>query len=73
MNADGLRELLKIRPFEPLELELSSGQILVIRHPENVLVLKSTVVVTEPEIDQVQWVSLIHVVAVRRREISKAS
>lgn len=66
MNAEALRKLLNVRPFEPLEVELSSGQVLVIKHPENVIVLKNTLVVTEPETDTVQWTSLIHVVAVRR-------
>jgi hypothetical protein len=68
MNAEALRKLLDVRPFEPLEVELSSGQIFSIRHPKNVIVLKNTLVVTEPETDTVQWTSLIHVVAVRRRQ-----
>ena len=38
-----------------------------IKHPENVIVMKNTLLVTEPETDLVQWASLIHVVAVRRR------
>jgi hypothetical protein len=70
MNAEALRKLLSVRPFEPLEVELSSGQVFVIRHPENVLVLKNTLVVAEPETDMVQWTSLIHIVAVRRRQES---
>jgi len=57
-----------IRPFEPLEVELSSGQIFLIKHPETVIVLKNTLVVADPETDTVQWTSLIHVVAVRRRQ-----
>lgn len=68
MNAEGLKKLLAVRPFEPLEVELSSGQIFHIKHPENVIVLKNTLVVTEPETDTVQWTSLIHIVAVRRHE-----
>ena len=60
--------MLAVRPFEPIEVELSSGQIFSIRHAENVIVLKNTLVVTEPETDTVQWTSLIHIVAVRRRE-----
>jgi hypothetical protein len=67
MNAEALRKLLAVRPFEPLDVELSSGQIFTIKHPENVIVMKNTLVVTEPETDMVQWASLIHVVAVRRR------
>ncbi len=67
MNAEALRQLLSVRPFEPLDVELSSGQIFVIRHPEKVIVLKNTLVVTEPESDTVKWTSLIHIVEIWRR------
>jgi hypothetical protein len=70
MNADALRKMLATRPFEPLEVELSSGQVFTIKHPENVIVLKNTLVVAEPETDTVQWVSLIHIASVRRRQMS---
>ena len=73
MNADALRNLLAVRPFEPLEVQLSSGQIFTIKHPENVMVLKNTLVVAEPETDMVQWTSLIHVVAVRKRQATSAA
>jgi len=68
MNAEALRKLLSVRPFEPVEVELSSGQVWTITHPENVLATKSTLVVVDPPTDTVQWISLIHVVAVRRRQ-----
>ena len=68
MNAEAIRNMLAIRPFEPLEVELSSGQIFMIKHPETVIVLKHTLVVADPETDSVQWTSLIHIVAIRRRQ-----
>jgi hypothetical protein len=68
MNAEALRERLKVRPFEPVDVELSSGQVIPIKHPETVLVLKNTLVVAEPDTDTVRWVSLIHVVSVRRHQ-----
>ncbi len=70
MNAEALRKMLAIRPFELIEVELLSGQIFSIKHPENVMVLKNTLVVAEPETDTVQWASLIHIVAVRKRPMS---
>jgi hypothetical protein len=75
MNAESLalRRLLETRPFEPLEVELSSGQVWTIKHPENVMVLKNTLVVADPEADTVQWISLIHIVAVRRRQATLPS
>ncbi len=72
MNAEALKKLLAVQPFEPLEIELSSGQVHVIKHPENVMVLKNTLVMTEPEKDIVQWVSLIHIDAVRKRQRKSA-
>ena len=70
MNAEALKNFLSLRPFEPVEVELSSGQVLTITHPENVIVTKSTLVVVDPPTDMVQWTSLIHVAAVRRRQSS---
>ena len=68
MKAENLKKLLGVRPFEPLEVELSCGQIFTIKHPESVMVTRYTLIVAEPEDDIVQWTSLIHIVAVRRRE-----
>jgi len=70
MNAEALRKLLSVRPFEPVEAELSSGQVLTINYPETVIVLKNTLVVADPDADTVPWTSLIHVVSVRRRQPS---
>ena len=67
MNAENLRKMLSMRPFEPLEVELSSGQVFPIEHPENAIVTKSILVIVDPETDTVRWPSLVHVVAVRRR------
>jgi hypothetical protein len=68
MNAEVLRKLLNVRPFEPVEVELSSGQVFSIKHPETVIVLNNTLVVADPETESVQWTSLVPVVAVRRRQ-----
>ncbi len=73
MNAEALRKLLSVRPFEPVEVELSSGQVFAIKHPETVIVLNNTLVVADPETETVQWTSLVHVVAVRRRQVSLPS
>jgi hypothetical protein len=68
MNAEAIREALDVRPFEPIEAVLSSGQTFAIERPENVIVTKSTLVVAYPETDGVLWTSLVHVVAVRPRQ-----
>ena len=73
MNAEALRKLLNVRPFEPVEVELSSGQVFSIKHPETVIVLNNTLVDADPETESVQWTSLVHVVAVRRRQATLPS
>lgn len=37
MRAEDLRELLKARPFETVQLSLSDGRSVIIRHPEQSL------------------------------------
>jgi hypothetical protein len=65
MNADAIRLFLDKRPFEPLEVQLSSGQTYAIKHPECAIVMKNTLVIADPEADSVIWCSLIHVAAIR--------
>jgi hypothetical protein len=50
------------------EVEISSAQVWTIKYPETVLVLKYTLIVADPEKETVQWISLIHIVAVRRHQ-----
>jgi len=67
MNADSVREFLNKRPFEAIEVQLSSGQVYPVKHPENAIVMKNTLVIADPERDSVVWCSLIHVAAIGRR------
>lgn len=66
MNQDHLKELLSTRPFEPLEIQLSSGQTIMVKHPENVLLTKTTLIVADPEKDVSKWCSIGHIVAVQK-------
>ena len=67
MNADAIRKFLSKQPFEPIEVQLSSGQVYVIKHPECAMVLKNTLVIGNVEEDFVVWASLIHVASLRRK------
>jgi hypothetical protein len=53
MSTDALRKLLSILPIESVEVELSRAQILTIKHPDAVLVLKNTLVVADPDAETV--------------------
>ncbi len=69
MNAESVRRLLQKMPFYPLEVQLSSGMKYQIRHPENAMVLKNTLVIGDPETDDVTWCSMLHVASIRRVSI----
>jgi hypothetical protein len=68
MNPEALRKFIEKRPFEPFDVELSSGQVYRASHPEAVMVLKNTLVIGDPETDAVVWCSLIHIAAIRRKQ-----
>jgi hypothetical protein len=72
MNAEALRAFIEKRPFEPFEIQLSSGQVYRVVHPEAVMLLKNTLVIGDPETDAVVWCALIHITAIRRRQESVA-
>ncbi len=72
MNAEAIRKLIEKRPFEPFAVELSSGQLYRVSHPEAVMLLKNTLVIGDPETDAVVWCSLIHITAIRRQQGSVA-
>lgn len=61
-------ELLQTRPFQPFRIELSSGAVHVIRHPDQVMVFENLLFVGVPRPDvpgpeyaDVAIVSLFHV------------
>lgn len=45
MNARAIQDTLSSRPFEPLHVILSSGERYLVRHPENVMLLKDRVTI----------------------------
>ncbi len=68
MNETNMREFLDRRPFLPLKITLSSGQVVNIDHPENVLLTKTKLVVAYPQIDLVSVAPLLHVTNVEYTE-----
>ena len=68
MNPEALRRFIEKRPFESFEVQLSSGQVYRVSHPEAVMVLKNTLVIGDPDNDAVVWCSLLHVGAIRREQ-----
>ncbi len=64
MNETSMREILDRKPFTPVLVTLSSGQVLAITHPENVLLTKTKMVVSYPDRDVVTWAPLPHITSV---------
>lgn len=65
MNSETIREWLNRRPFEPFLLALSNGETYSVKHPENVIVLKSRLILGFPETDSVAHIGLIHVNSIK--------
>jgi hypothetical protein len=64
MNAETIQEYLRRKPFEPFEVQLSSGQTHQVGHPEFAFVLGSRLVVGYTGTNRVADLSLIHVTRV---------
>ena len=45
MRRDEIRDLVRKQPFEPIELGLSDGRSVVIRHPDQVVIAERHVIV----------------------------
>ncbi len=76
MRGDELKELLVRKPFVPLRLHMTDGTTFDIRHPDNIIVLKSRVDIgvgadARGVVDRVDYCSLLHVV--RIEELQSAS
>ena len=61
MSYETLKELLERRPFESFEIHLAGGEQHEVRHPELALLLKSRIVIGDPENDRMTICALIHI------------
>ncbi|MGA2035914.1 MAG: hypothetical protein ABSG68_27005 [Thermoguttaceae bacterium] len=48
MRPDDVLQMLRARPFQPFRISLSDGQQYEVRHPDNAIVFRSTVLVAVP-------------------------
>ena len=66
MTLEAIREMLTRRPFEPLRITMSSGQVLEVHHPEMASLARSRMSVTIPDAngepsDRVEFLSYLHI------------
>ena len=64
MNAETIRELLQRRPFQPFVIRMSNGDVFEVKHPELALLLKTRVIIGDPENDRSWICSLININAI---------
>jgi len=64
MSAEAIRDLVRRQLFVPFVVRLSNGETHEIRHPECIVVGKTTAVVYDPEDDRFVFCSLIHIKSV---------
>ena len=73
MRPEDLREFTRKNPFEPYRIHITSGQTYDIYHPDQVIVLRSRVVIgvggENGVPDGVEHVALIHIVRVEELKV----
>jgi hypothetical protein len=71
MTVQTFREMLARRPFQPVKLTLSSGQVFEIRHPEMAFLTRTSILIGTDLEDGVpaefKIVSLLHVASMEPR------
>jgi hypothetical protein len=64
MNRETIQELLQHRPFEPFTIHTTNGESLQVRHPEMAMLLKTKVIVGDPDNDRSWICSLLHIATI---------
>lgn len=64
MNTETVQEWLTKQPFEPFEVRMSNGVTYQVRHPEFAFVMKSNLVIGDPESERVSVCALLHIASI---------
>lgn len=64
MNEANTREFLTTKPFEPFRVVMSCGKTHLVKHPENVVLTKTKLVIADPDLDNVSICDLLHITSV---------
>ena len=64
MNSETVKEWLTKQPFEPFEVRLSNGVAYQVRHPEFAFVMKSNLIIGDPNSERVSVCALLHVTSI---------
>jgi hypothetical protein len=70
ITAQQILDLQRRAPFQPFKLHLSDGRVVEIKHPENMLVYRNSVVVANPGEDEIgQRISILHITSLDGVEV----
>ncbi len=64
MNAETLRELLGRKPFDLFAIRMTNGDVFQVKHPEMALLLKTKIIVGDPDNDRSWICSLLHIATI---------
>ncbi|HZL37317.1 MAG TPA: hypothetical protein VFC78_18500 [Tepidisphaeraceae bacterium] len=69
MTLESIKALLTRRPFEPLRVKTSNGEIFEIRHPEMAVLARSAMAIVHPDADgspsdKIEFVSYLHIASI---------
>lgn len=69
MTLETIRAMLTRRPFEPMRVKTSNGEIFEIRHPEMASIARSALVIVHPDADgapsdKVEYLSYLHIASI---------
>jgi len=69
MNIETLRTMLSRRPFEPIRVKTTHGDVFEVRHPEMALLAKGAMIVVHPDAsgtpsDRFEVISYLHIASV---------
>jgi hypothetical protein len=64
MTYEYFQGLLNARPFVPIVVQLSSGDIHAVRYPGCAVLTRTRMVIADPDADQIVVCSLLHIVKV---------
>ncbi len=77
MRPEDIREFTRKQPFEPYRLHITGGQTYDIRHPDQVIVLRSRLVIgvsgNDSIPDRVEHIALVHIVRIEELQYEASS
>ena len=64
MNTEEIRDFVDREPFEPFRVRLSSGDSYEIRNPGLTVVMRSRLLIADPDSDRYTLIPFLHIAAV---------